>query len=251
MLLTPTRHFDDVVERRFTLDDVPGVLWTPASASPATPCPLVVAGLPGGTAGLSTMLPRLRARAASAARAGLATATLELPGSGDRTALPEVDAARADLQRAIRAGGPVPTDAIDRLVLPLVDAASRETSAPLEALLDLPEVRGPVGLSGGVAALTIRLAATEPRVAAAVIFADTRVPFAVMSQARDVTIPTHMLLQWDDETNDRDDALALYDALGSSEKTLTANLRGHTGVPAHAGEAATAFLVRHLTAAQG
>ncbi len=44
-----------------------------------------------------------------------------------------------------------------------------------------------------------------------------------------------MLLQWDDDGNDRDLALRLFDAFGSREKTLQANLGGHTGVPAFAG----------------
>ena len=36
------------------------------------------------------------------------------------------------------------------------------------------------------------------------------------------------------------------DALGSQEKTLQANLGGHTGVPAHASEDAARFFARHL-----
>jgi len=56
----------------------------------------------------------------------------------------------------------------------------------------------------------------------------------------------HVLLQWDDEHNDRQAALDLFDALGSAEKSLVANMGGHTGVPAHAGEAAAGFFARHL-----
>ena len=55
-----------------------------------------------------------------------------------------------------------------------------------------------------------------------------------------------MLLQWDDEGNDRQLALDLFDAFGSTEKTLQANLGGHRGVPAYAGEDAARFFVRHL-----
>ncbi|MFE3288873.1 alpha/beta hydrolase, partial [Streptomyces sp. NPDC059233] len=73
------------------------------------------------------------------------------------------------------------------------------------------------------------------------------VPRAMYDEARQVTIPLHVLLQWDDEGNDRQAALDLFDAFGSTEKTLLANMGGHTGVPEHAGEAAARFFTRHLT----
>ena len=55
-----------------------------------------------------------------------------------------------------------------------------------------------------------------------------------------------MLLQWDDEGNDRQMALDLFDAFGSAEKTLQASMGGHRGVPAHAGEDTARFFARHL-----
>jgi len=42
-------------------------------------------------------------------------------------------------------------------------------------------------------------------------------------------------------------ALDLFDALGSKEKSLHANMGGHAGVPAFAGEGADGFFVRHLS----
>lgn len=237
---------DDVLERRFTAGDVPGVLWLPATASASAPVPLVLAGQPGGTAGLDVTRPRLAARARSAAQAGLATATIEPPGSGDRPAPPGVDAARAELRRAALAGQPVPDDIVDRLVLPIVDQAVPEWRAVLDELLELPEIDDRVGYSGGVIAVGTRLAVIEPRIRAAVLFAGSFVPRSTMAEARRVTIPLHVLLQWDDEHNDRQMALDLFDAFGSTEKRLDANLGGHTGVPPHAGAEATRFLVRHL-----
>jgi hypothetical protein len=72
------------------------------------------------------------------------------------------------------------------------------------------------------------------------------VPRAIFEAARQVTIPLHVLLQWDDEGNDRQAALDLFDAFGSKEKTLHANMGGHTGVPQHAGQDAAGFFARHL-----
>ena len=58
----------------------------------------------------------------------------------------------------------------------------------------------------------------------------------MFEEARQVTIPLQVLLQWDDEGNDRQMALDLFDAFGSKEKTLHANMGGHTGVPQFEGD---------------
>ncbi|MFJ9348657.1 dienelactone hydrolase family protein [Streptomyces sp. NPDC101237] len=242
MRLTSERHLDDgVVERTFTLGDVPGVLWTPGSVS--GPVPLILLGHPGG---LRRMHPRLEGRARQAAADGFASATVELPGSGDRPRLPGVEEARADMRRALAAGEPVGDDIVDRLVLPLVEQAVPEWRTVLDALLALPGIGGPVGYSGGVISIGTRLAVAEPRIAAAVLFAGSFVPRAMFEEARRVTVPLHVLLQWDDEGNDRQAALDLFDAFGSKEKTLHATMGGHTGVPQFAGDAAARFFVRHL-----
>jgi len=231
---------DDVVERELTFGEVPGILWTSRSA-PA-PTPLILLGHPGG---LRTMYPRLAARARRCVADGMAAATIELPGSGDRPRSADAEQARADLRRALAAGEPV-DEIVDRLVLPLVEKAVPEWREILDALLALPEIGGPVGWSGGVIAIGVRLALVEPRIVAAGLFAGSFVPAVTLDEARRVTIPLHVLLQWDDEGNDRQMALDLFDAFGSREKTLQANLGGHRGVPAHAGEDAARFFARHL-----
>lgn len=242
MHVTSEQFLDDgVLERAFTLGDIPGILWTPPSG-PA-PAPLILLGHPGG---LHKMYPRLVARARHSAADGFATATIELPGSGDRPRSAAAEQARADLRRALEAGEPVDEGIVDRLILPLVEKAVPEWQATLDALLSLPGIGGPVGYSGGLISLGIRLAVVEPRISAAVLFAGSFVPRALFEEARRVTIPLHVLLQWDDEGNDRQAALDLFDAFGSKEKTLHANLGGHTGVPQYAGDAAAQFFTRHL-----
>ena len=113
-------------------------------------------------------------------------------------------------------------------------------------MLGLPEIDGPVGFSGGVIAIGVRLAVVEPRIVAAGLFAGSFVPRAIIEEARQVTIPVHVLLQWDDRDNDRQAALDLFDAFGSKEKTLQANPGGHTGVPPYAADDAARFFARHL-----
>jgi dienelactone hydrolase len=242
MQFTSEKRLDDgVLEREFTLGEIPGILWTPESAP--EPAPLILAGHPGG---LRMMYPRLAARARHAAAEGFAAATIELPGSGDRPRSADAEQARADLRRALEAGGPVDDEIVDRLVLPLVEKAVPEWRAALDDLLSLPEIGGPVGYSGGVISIGTRLAVVEPRISAAVLFAGSFVPRSMFEEARQITIPLHVLLQWDDEHNDRQQALDLFDAFGSEVKTLHANMGGHTGVPHFAGDEANRFFARHL-----
>ncbi len=242
MDFTDLSHLDDgVVERRFTLDGIPGLLWTPPASADAL-VPLILLGHPGGLEG---MHPRLVQRAQSAARSGFASATLELPGSGDRPRIPDFEAARADLGRAMAQGDPLDA-VVDRLVLPLVERAAPEWQSLLDDVLALPGIRGPVGISGGFISIGIRLALVEPRIVAASLYAGSFVPASIVEEARRLTVPLHMLLQWDDESHNRQEMLDLFDALGSPEKTLLANLGGHTGVPAHAGEDVARFFERHL-----
>jgi hypothetical protein len=239
MHFTSEQHLDDgVLEREFTLGEIPGILWTRGSA----PAPLILLGHPGG---LRTMYPRLAARARHSVAEGFAAATIELPGSGDRPRSAAAEDARADLRRALAAGERV-DEIVDRLVLPLVDEAVPEWRATLDALLPLPEIGSSVGYAGGVIAIGLRLAVVEPRISAALLFAGSFVPRTMFDEARQVTIPLHVLLQWDDEGNDRQLALELFDAFGSREKTLHANMGGHTGVPPFEGEAGNRFFGRHL-----
>ncbi|HEY0934850.1 MAG TPA: alpha/beta hydrolase [Trebonia sp.] len=242
MRFTAEQRLDNgVLEREFILGEIPGVLWTPGSAS--APAPLILVGHPGG---LRKMRPRLAARARHyAAEYGFAAAAIELPGSGERPRSAAAEQARADLRRAMRAGEPV-DEIADRLILPLAEKAVPEWQATLDALLSRPEIGGPVGYEGGVIAIGIRLAVVEPRISAALLFAGSFVPGSVFEEARQVTIPLQILLQWDDEGNDRQRVLDLFGAFGTQEKTLHANLGGHTGVPSFEIDAGARFFARHL-----
>src|SRR4051812_42155472 len=122
MQFTSEQRLDDgVLEREFTFGEIPGILWTPASAS--APAPLILIGHPGG---LHKMRPRLVARARHSAADGFAAATIELPGSGDRPRSAAAEQARADLHRVLEAGEPVDDDILDRPGLPLVAKAGPE-----------------------------------------------------------------------------------------------------------------------------
>ncbi|MGW7059881.1 alpha/beta hydrolase [Streptomyces sp. NPDC054904] len=244
MHFTSEQRLDDaVLEREFTLGEIPGILWTPVPAT--APVPLILIGHP--PLGLGRMYPRLAGRARHyASECGFAAATIELPGSGERPRWAAAEQARADLRRVMEAGDPVGDEIVDALILPLVERAVPEWRSALDSLLSLPEIDGPVGYEGGVISIGVRLAAVEPRIVAAGFFAGSLVPAAMFEEARQVTIPLHVLLQWDDEGNDRQAALNLFDAFGSKEKTLHANLGGHTGVPQFELDTGARFFARHL-----
>ncbi|MEV5003950.1 hypothetical protein [Nocardioides sp. LML1-1-1.1] len=47
MHVTTEQHLNHgLLKRRFTVGDIPGILWTPPSASAAAPVPLILAGQP-------------------------------------------------------------------------------------------------------------------------------------------------------------------------------------------------------------
>lgn len=145
-----------------------------------------------------------------------------------------------------RCGCGEPVDEIfEAFIGPLVEKAVPEWRTTLDALLALPEIGGPVGYSGWTA-VGIGLAAVEPRIEAAGLFAGGFVPRAQREEARRVTVPLLFLLQWDDEGNPRQRALDLFDAFGSTEKTLHANLGGHVGTPWFEVEDGNRFYDRHL-----
>lgn len=177
MHVTSERRLDDgVLEREFTLGDIPGTLWTPGSTGSAgsapAPAPLVLMshnnGLPKADA-------RLVARARYTAARGYAVASIDAAGCGVRPRSAADEQARADLRRAMRAGEPV-DEIFESFIGPLVENAVPEWRTTLDALLELPGIGGPVGYSGGWTALGIRLAVAEPRIAAAGFFAGGYVP---------------------------------------------------------------------------
>lgn len=233
----------DALEQAFTLGDVPGVIWMPATASASTRRPLVLLGHPGG---LRQMHSRLQARALSCVSQGFAAVAIELPGSGDRPRINALEEARADMRRCLGEGVPISPEIVDRLILPLTETAVEEWQALLDATHALPGLDGPVAYSGGLISVGVRLALAERRIVAAALVAGGFVPASILEDAKAVSIPLHVLLQWDNAGNDRQQALDLFDAFGSTEKTLQANMGGDRGVPAYAEEDVARFYARHL-----
>lgn len=92
--------------------------------------------------------------------------------------------------------------------------------------------------------LGVPFVAAEPRVRAAVLGLGGALASA--AEAARITVPVEFLVQWDDERVPRDQALALFDALGSAEKSLHANPGPHATIPPYETESNLRFFRRHL-----
>jgi dienelactone hydrolase len=234
---------DGVRERRFTLDDVPGVLWTPAGAT--GPRPLLLLAHGGGQhktfIGVTT-----RARRYVSIH-GFAVAALDAPQHGDRPAEGR-DERFAAIRQLVAAGEPLGPHMV-RYNTELSARAVPEWRATIDALQDLPDVgaQSPIGFWGVSlgCAIGVALLAAEPRISAAVLGLAGHDSLA--AAAAQVRVPVEFLLQWDDEVFPRESGLALFDAFASTDKTLHANPGDHRSVPAFEMDSAERFFARHLT----
>ncbi|MER6140427.1 alpha/beta hydrolase [Streptomyces sparsogenes] len=237
-----------MLERDFTVGEVPGVLWSPLSG--ADRAPLVLMGHGGGT---HKKWPAMTGRAQRlVAEGGFHVAVIDAPGHGDRPRTAYDEQEIAELYRARAAGepeGPI----VVRYNAQLAERAVPEWLATLDALQGLPEIGtdGPVGYFGlnmGTA-IGVPLVAIEPRITAAVF--GLHWPDALAEKAKRITVPIEFDMQWDDEHIPRESALALFDAFASKEKTLHANTGAHKELPRFEADSAVRFFVRHLGASVG
>ena len=231
---------DGVRERRFVLGDAPGVLFSPSLGGPAGPLVLLAHG-GGQHAAHPAVL--LRARG-FVNKYGFTVAALDAPGHGGRPRSPQLAASLVALPAAM--AGAAPAAAVARLNAEIAAEAVPEWRAVLDALADngpAPASVGFVGFSLG-AGVGVPLIAGEPRITTAVLGLVGH--HGLADDAARITVPVQLVVQWDDELVARDDALALFAAIGSSEKRLHVNPGGHAQVPAFERESAERFLADHL-----
>jgi dienelactone hydrolase len=243
MRFTTETTADGVTERQFTHGDVPGAVWAPDGA--AGPRPRVLLGHGGGA---HRTHPSIRGRAHRYVT-GLrcAVAAIDAPGWGERPTPAEYEPFNAEIEE-ITAAGKSPGDTLARRGVVVAKLAVPEWQATLDALtgLDWIGAAGPVGYWGVSlgTAIGVPLVAAEPRIGAAVLGLMGAATLA--EPAARITVPVEFHLQWDDELVPRDDGLALFDAIGSAEKTLHANPGTHGQVPMFEVDSSIAFFARHL-----
>ncbi|MFD8706905.1 alpha/beta hydrolase [Kitasatospora sp. NPDC059648] len=243
MHFTSETSADGVTERRFVHDGVPGVLWHPAGSAPGGR-PLVLLGHGGGQHKLG---PRDRARGC-VTRYGWAAVALDAPGHGERERTAQDERFATEVGELLAAGRPI-SAWVARHTAALAERAVPQWRAVLDALEGLDGAGGGLGPTGywGLSLGTvigIPLAAAEPRIRAAVFGLAGHA--SLMEPAGRVAVPVQFVLQWDDELQPREAALALYGALGSRERTLHANPGGHLAVPEFESAASERFLLGHL-----
>ncbi|MFH0243239.1 dienelactone hydrolase family protein [Streptomyces sp. HK10] len=231
-----------VCEQLFALGEIPGVLWTPEGAVGTRP--LILMGHGGGQ---HKKAPGIVARARRlVVECGFAVAAVDVPGHGDRPKDEEYDRIATENRARVDAG-----EELAPLIAGFQALVARRTVPEWQAVLDavrqLEHVgAGPVGYWGVSlgCGLGVPFVAAEPRVRAAVLGLGGALASADV--AARITVPVEFLVQWDDERVPRAQGLALFDALGSAEKTLHANPGKHGEIPAFELDSTLRFFARHL-----
>lgn len=245
-----------VVERRVDLrvDDriVPGIHWLPEEAASAYPTVLLGHG---GTQ--HKRAPNVLALARSLVRhLGVGAVALDAPEHGERVTDP--DTAARDRRGLVKRLGE-DADARRRGVHPAwrkamaarIPAHVAEWKVLLDDLEGDPaSAAGPFGYWGLSMGTSngLPLVASEPRIGCAVLGLNAArdLDDVQARTAAKISVPVLFLLQSDDELMTREGGLTLWDALGSTEKTLHLNPGGHIDVPRFERDAAEAFFRRHL-----
>lgn len=251
---------DGVRQRRFDLvvedQTVPGMHWIPEDAP--GPCTTILVGHGGFQ---SKEAPNIVALAALLAHDhGYATIALDAPRHGERRTEEQI-AQQEETLRRLRDGGVTPNARAERDRT--VDAAQssdterreprmvREWKALLDELDRHPDLAtGPYGYWGVSmgARYGIPLVATEPRIGAAVLGLYGLGPDpGFRATVESISIPLLFLFQYHDELMTPEAGLALWEAFGSTEKTMHINPGPHVGVPTFERDASSAFYARHLS----
>jgi len=249
-----------VAEARFDLkvDDevVPGIRWRPERGTGPTATILIGHG---GTQ--HKRVPNVVGLARRFVRhLGATVYALDAPGHGDRITDPAAaEAARARLQGRIASGGGASWQMSADEAAAWVERTQRGV-CEWHALVDEVEQggggNGTIGYWGVSMGTLIGLpfVASEPRVTAAVLglagLGGRPDTVEMEAQARSLTIPILFVFQWDDELMSRESGAALFDAIGSAEKTMHINPGGHVNTPLFERDDYDRFFARHLTVNQ-
>lgn len=239
-----------VTERGFELEvdgaRVPGIAWSPEGFET---WPTILIGHGGTqhkrTPGVLSLARRL------ARHCGYGAVAIDAPEHGDRRTEPQERATPEQMRDRIARMDPE----MARAMAARNAAAVGEWRATLDALEKTPGFAdGPFGYWGVSMGTAIGLpfVSSEPRISAAVLglagLGNRPGADDFGAAARALTIPVLYLFQWDDELMEREHGIALFDAFGSTEKTMHINPGGHLGMPPFERDAVEAFYRRHIPA---
>ncbi len=232
-------------------ETVPSVLWTPLPS--ITPCALIAMGHGGSQNRKSETI---RTRAVRYAKDfGWATLAVDAPKHGDRISSEEAALAQARTLARVKGEPIAPPMSVEEKIKYLDDLAAQvvpEWQAVLDAVLDSNTIAIHIpmaywGVSQG-SSIGIPLLAADKRFKCAVLGLAQLHPkhTKLRLAAQKITIPLRFTFQWDDAIRERDYGLALFNALGSREKSMHINPGGHLEIPASEAASWDSFLASHL-----
>ena len=245
---------NEVVQIEFSVEvageAVPCVIWKPSASS--EPRTLIAMGHGGAQ---HKKARDIRDRAIRYARLfGWTSLAIDAPNHGDRIPHEAAEAERLKTERRIRGDVNAPSLSsgekiafLDRLAaqaVPEWQAALTTTRASFAPAVDSV---GYWGISQGTW-IGVPLLAEEKRFTCAVLGLSHVHPDhgAFRRAAQRITVPLRFAFQWDDPIRSRDYGIALFDAFGSSDKSMHINPGGHTEIPATEVESWDAFFQRHV-----
>ncbi len=226
---------DAVEEQGFQVEvndqTVPGVYWTPVDGNHER---LVLLGHGGTTHKKAEYIEFM---ASMLVARGIAAMAIDGPGHGERASENFTEENTDAFSRAWQSGGGTDGMLADwRAALDFIEGEEG------------PRPTGWWGLSMGTM-MGLPVTATDDRIRVALLglmgnWGPNKEDLVRL--APEVTCPVRFLVQWDDEIVPRDACLELYDALGTTKKTLHANPGKHSAVPQFEVQGSVDYLDRYL-----
>ena len=249
---TPLEHA--VLQIDFSVDVagevVPCVLWKPSTPLESR---ILLALGHGGSQHKQT--PSIRDRAIRYATTfGWISLAIDAPKHGDRITREAAEAARLNTERRLRGDVNAPSlSSAEKIAF--LDTLAAQAVPEWQAALDTTLARfapavdsvGYWGVSQGTW-IGVPLLAEDKRFRCAVLGLAHLHPDhdAFRRAAQQITVPLRFAFQWDDPIRSREYGIALFNAFGSSDKSMHINPGGHTDIPATEVESWDAFFQRHL-----
>jgi hypothetical protein len=245
---------NDVLQMEFSVEvageAVPCVVWKP---NPPIKSRTLIAMGHGGSQHKQTR--GIRDRAIRYAMIfGWTSLAIDAPKHGDRITREAAEAERLKTERRLRGDLNAPSLSTGEKIA-FLDTLAAQAVPEWQAALDTtlgcfaPAVDsvGYWGISQGTW-IGVPLLAEEQRFQCAVLGLAHLHPdhVALRCAAQRITIPLRFAFQWDDPIRSREYGIALFNAFGSSDKSMHINPGGHTEIPATEVESWDAFFRRHL-----
>lgn len=245
---------NDVLQIEFSLEVagavVPCVIWKPGAALKSRT--LIALGHGGSQ---HKKAPNIRDQAIQYVESfGWSSLAIDAPKHGDRITREEAEEKRMKTERRLQGDVSLPSLSPAEKIA-FLDALAAQAVPEWQAALDtalayfVPAVEavGYWGVSQGTW-IGVPLLAEEKRFQCAVLgLADLHPKHDAFRRAAErITIPLRFSFQWDDPIRSREYGIALFNAFGSSDKSMHINPGGHTEIPATEIESWDTFFQRHL-----